>query len=327
MTTVGTGGRGLLGRDLGPAVGGGVEFPDGAIGHAVGAGLVGIRHEERAVAAERGAGRAETLRLTGHGRPGAAGIDAPVEPACGSRDSGIDCGGRLAGVAGLRDKFHPDDADGLREIVVALATFLSRLRSAVQHAVVGYIGETRDALPGGAVIGAAPESGVARAEVENVARLRIDRETLAGAAAGLVAAKLHRDGRAFPSAPAVGRAEDRAVTHVRMRVSAGGEIDALRVGGIEGEALDALEVPIVAPEPVEQRLPGAAGAIPAIGAADIGARVRHAGRRRVKLDARDKAAAADGHATPRVRLGADRYSGQTRCGEQCRAKTEEREGA
>ena len=230
-------------------------------------------------------------------------------------------------MAGLRDKFHPNDADGLREIVVALATFLSRLRSAVQHAVVGYIGETRDALPGGTVVHTAPEPGVARAEIEDVARLRIDRETLAGATTGLVAAKLHRNGRAIPSAPAVGRAEDGAVADVRMRVSAGGEVDALRVGGIEREAFDALEIPVVAPQPVEQRLPGAADAIPAIGTADIGARVRHAGRRRVKLDARDKAATADGHATPRVRLGADRYSGQTRCGEQCRAKTKEREGA
>src|SRR5204863_4634470 len=86
--------------------------------------------------------------------------------------------------------------------------------------------KTFDLLPRGAAVAALPQSFPARAEVKNIAAIRIHREPFAVEAAGFVAAHAERHVGAFEGASAIGRAEDRGVA---LTVGAGGEIDAIGI--------------------------------------------------------------------------------------------------
>ena len=146
-----------------------------------------------------------------------------------------------------------------------------------------------------AMVGAAPQPGIARTEEQHAAVVRIHRQPLAVATAQLVAAELERQVDALEAAPLVMRAQDGGVDRLCAGVHACGEVQPLRIGRIDGEAVDPEQVLVLRRDPVGQRLPATAGLVPAICAAHVGACVVQVAHRRVEEQTGDIAATTDAH--------------------------------
>src|SRR5262249_13364724 len=151
----------------------------------------------------------------------------------------------------------------------------------------------------------------AGAEIEDAVAIGVDRQALAHRAARHVAADFEGQIRPLKTIAPVGGAEDRAVL-IRpfVGVSPGGDVKAVWVYRIGGDAVDAGQVPIVEADPIEQRNPAARALIPAVRAADVGAGVDQVLFGGVEDDARNKAAAAaDGDVAPGISFGRLRERG------------------
>ncbi len=236
-------------------------------------------------------------RLSRHGLPAAAGV-AAAEQVLAAHQRHADVESRAGRTALAAARVEDDEHDP-----AAAALHPRRLVRRLRGEHLLDVREAADAAPGHGAVGAAPEARVARAHVEDPPVVRVDRQALAVAAAVLVAAHLERHVRALEAPPAVGGAEDRAVGRGRVGVGAAGEVQALRVGGVDRDALDAHQVAVPVPEPVDERLPAFRAGVPAVGAADVGAAVAHVLRRRMEDDAGDEAAADHLHVLPGVGLG------------------------
>src|SRR5580704_2331779 len=106
--------------------------------------------------------------------------------------------------------------------------------------------EGLDLRPCFARIRAAPETVAAPgSQVKNVIVVGVNGQTLAHTAAGHVAADLEGQVNSLESAAVVLRAEDRAVlARPFIGVGSDREIDAIRIARVNGNALDAAEVPV-----------------------------------------------------------------------------------
>ena len=185
-------------------------------------------------------------------------------------------------------------------------------------------GEIRQAGPGRAVVAAAPDAEVVGADEQVRAVERIDDHPLAGAAAFAVAGHFETGRGVGPGRAAVGRTVDAGIQlpGLGAGVLAGGDVNAIRVVGIEGDGLDAevLELIVEAPDVVVEGDPAVGGRVEAIGAADVGAGVDQAGLGRMEDGAGDEAAATDFRRSPVVGLGGGGTGQQQQPGEQGRKK-------
>ena len=161
-------------------------------------------------------------------------------------------------------------------------------------------GEAGDLLPGRARVRALPEARLARPEVEDAGQVGIDGQPLAHRAAVLVAAHLHRHVDGLPGVAAIVRAEDGAVADPRAGVRPRGQVDLVGVDRIGRQALDAEEVRCRARSWSVRATQVLCRRVPAVGAADVGARVDQILLDRAEDDAADEAAAEDGDVLPVV---------------------------
>ena len=128
----------------------------------------------------------------------------------------------------------------------------------------------------------------------------IDRQSFAVAARELVAAQFEGQVGTLERAATVLRTQNGAVTGFRIGVSAGREIHAFGIGGVDRQAFDTSEIDVFDADPIGQRHPALVHRIPPIGAAYIGTRVRQSLFGGMEHQAGDEAAAADGHVVPPV---------------------------
>src|SRR5690606_32948213 len=125
--------------------------------------------------------------------PGDAAVGGPVDRVLLVGHAHLDGLGGVAGGAGPLVERHPDHA---LDVTVVLA---------VPGPVVPRVGEAGHLGPGGAVVGALPQPVAAgRAEVEDAVLVGVDREALAHAPPGHVAAELERQRARLPGLAAVG---------------------------------------------------------------------------------------------------------------------------
>src|SRR5690606_2320161 len=236
--------------------------------------------------------------LAGHALPGGAAVGGAVDGLVLVGHADVDRLGGLAagGAGGVED--HPDHA----RLVALVAVGVVRIVG-----VVAGVGEIRHLRPGLAVVGAPPQPvAVGRAEVEDAVAVGVHGQPLAHAPAGHVAAQLERQLADPPGLTPVGRAQDRAVVGVPVvGVHADGGVHPVGVDGVGGDAVHAVVPPSVPAHPVEQRGPGLVVLVPAVRAADVGARVDQVRLRLAEDDRGDEAASPDTDVLPRVRFGRD----------------------
>ena len=130
--------------------------------------------------------------------------------------------------------------------------------------------------------------------------MRIDRKALPVAAPLFVAAQLERQRSALERGAAIGRAQDHTLLPTLVQIRADRQIQAIWIGRIQREALHAETAAVLMAHPVHQRQPALVARLPAVGAADIGTGVQQALLLRMKDQAADEAAAADGDIAPAV---------------------------
>src|SRR5262249_43895327 len=245
--------------------------------------------------------RKEASGLPRNSSPRSAAVRAAVDAIALIGDANINGLSRITGSPGSTVESHPDDADDVGGVGIAgVLDVGSRGRKA------------GDSGPGRAEVGAPPEAGAAAgAAIEAAVAVGIHRQALGRRAAWHVAAYFEGQIRALKTIAPVGGAKDRAVlTRKFIGVSPGGDVKAVGVNRIGGEAVDARQVPIVEADPIEQRNPAARALVPSIRAADVGARVDQVLFGSVEDDARNKAAAAaDGDVAPGISLGCLRVRG------------------
>ena len=111
-------------------------------------------------------------------------------------------------------------------------------------------GQAGGFAPGGAEIVGDPEAVVARAEIEGAVVVGIDNEAFADGSAVFVAAHLEGHVGLLPGLAAIDGAEDSAVAGEALGVHATGNIDAVWIGGINGDAFAAETIPGFAGGPV-----------------------------------------------------------------------------
>lgn len=234
-------------------------------------------------------------RLAGDALPAGAAVGGAVDGVLLVGDADVDGLGGVAGGAGALVERHPGDTLIVGQVAVGVGRVLR---------IVARVRESGDLRPGDAGVGAAPQAVAAGgAEVQDRVLVRVDREALAHAAAGHVAAELERQLGALPGGTLVGGAQDRTVVRVpAVGVHAGGHVHLVRVYLVGGEADDAVVAPVVLADPVQQRDPPVRGGVQAVGAADVGARVDQTLLLLVEDDARHEAATLDLHVLERVRV-------------------------
>src|SRR5262249_2125306 len=208
--------------------------------------------------------RHEARALPRNSSPRSAAVSAAVDAFSLIGDANINGLSRIAGSPGSTVESHPDDADDVGGVGIAGVLDVGpRDRKA------------GDSGPGRAEVRAPPEAvAAAGAEIEDAVAIGVNRQALAHRAAWHVAAYFEGQIRTLKTIAPVGGAKDRAVlTRKFIGVSPGGNVKAVGVYRIGGEAVDARQVPIVEAYPIEQRNPAARALGPSIRAADGGARI------------------------------------------------------
>src|SRR5262245_1650554 len=238
--------------------------------------------------------RQEARGLPRNSSPRSAAVRAAVYAIARVGDADVNGLRRIDGSPGPAVESHPHDAGDVAGVGIA-GVFDVGSRD----------GKAGDSGPGRAEVRTPPEAvAAAGAEIEYAVAIGVDRQALAHRAARHVAADFEGQIRPLKTIASVGGAEDRAVL-IRpfVGVSPGGDIKAVGVYRIGGDAVDAGQVPIVEADPVAQRNPAARALIPAVGAADVGSVIDQVLFGSVEDDAWNKAAAADGDVAPGISLG------------------------
>ena len=275
---------------VGPGSGRGVELPDRPGCDAVGPGTAVVREIERpARVIHRGVVRIEGRRL-----PGGRGDGEPRRPAVARSVKA-----RTAG----RGRRHADVDRGRGRSRGGAAPVEEDEGEAVGRVAVH--GKGSDLIPGGGGVRAFPEPAATRPEVERTRKIGIDGEPLTDRTPVDVAAHRNGDGVRRPGVPRVGRAQDDAVA--AGQVFAGGHVDDAGLHRVRRDALDSLEVRLIAPDPVGDRRPLAGGRVPAVGASDVGASVNEAALQGTEDDAGDEAASQDGDVLPGIGRGGSAF--------------------
>jgi hypothetical protein len=256
---------GLDRGDVGPGPGVGIHLPDRPVGDAVRAQAIAIGDIDRALGVDR--------QVVGNQALGLAGDQAPAFAAVGADQQGA--AAISAGHAGIDDR---------------------RLAGrGLQGRVEGHQGDVdlrkgRDPRPGRAMVGAAIEA-VLGAQQQHRPGLGIDHQPLAGVAAVLVAADLHRQLGLGPGGAAVGGAQQRPAARIGAGIFAGRHVQPVGIVRIDRQAQRPGQLAVGALEAVVQGHPGACRAVEAIGSADVGADVDQPLLGRVVDHAADEAAA------------------------------------
>jgi len=125
------------------------------------------------------------------------------------------------------------------------------------------------------VVGAAPQPiPAACSQIKNAVVIGVNRQALAHVATRHVSANLKRQVEALKSLTVVGRTQDRAIlTGPFIGVSAHCEVNAPRINRICRYAFDAGQVPVIRPDPVQQRNPVVCARIPAVRTPNIRTRI------------------------------------------------------
>ena len=153
-----------------------------------------------------------------------------------------------------------------------------------------------------------PRAGLPRAQIEQVAVVRVHRHPLAVAAAVFVSAEFEGHIGPLERLAAVLRPQDGAIGRARVGISAAGQIQAIGVRGVQRDAFHAHQVEIFVGHPIEQRIPPLGWLVPAVRAAHIGTGVAHALGGGMKDDSVHKSPAHNLHALPVVRLRGRLYA-------------------
>src|ERR1035437_6632625 len=173
-------GGGMVGGDVGPLAGAGVQLPHCAIGHAGGAWGGAVGDVEESVAGERGAGGAVFGGLAGDGLPGCAAVVGREEiRLVHERDADIEV---LRGGGFRVCRIEPDENDAASANGHAPPALLGGFaRSGSGHGGRGFgnVRKAGDAGPGCAAVLRPPEPVVTGSEIEDAAVVGIDGETLA----------------------------------------------------------------------------------------------------------------------------------------------------
>jgi len=295
---------GILGVDRGdvrPDAIFGIEFPNRAIVHRIGAWLPAIAQIEHSVRRPHDVVGAQPHRLVRDRQPSDAAIGAAIKIGSRRGRRRVNRGSRTAGLAAGGVKHHAHDADRLlAETAETRAGIGGRAGRRRRWVGCADVGKTFNFLPRRCPVGAFPQSILARAEEKNFALIRVHGEPFTVGATGLVAA--HLDGH-------IGSLEGSALVirakhgRVAPAIDAGGQIYALGIVGVHGNALDAGQGPIRRANPIGDGNPPLRGIVPAIGTADVGARIHQTFLAGMRNDAGDEPAAAHDHVAPHVRPG------------------------
>ena len=264
------------------------------------AGALAEEQVQRAVGGAHDVGDVEARHRRRDRRPGGAAVDRLVEvgPQAGRvdvvrRDGGPQGPRRRAAALGRGVEHQVLDAHDLAAQIVDLVGGQLRRR---QPAHLG---------PGAAGVHAPPQARRARAIEQDRRIVGVDRQALADRPAVVVAARRERQVEEGPAAAAVvGDVQPRG--RVRRGRHAGDHVDALVVGGVQGDALDAVMEALGRGETVVDRDPGRRARVPAVGAADVGARVEQVPGARMEDQAGDITAAAELGAGPGADLDRER---------------------
>ncbi len=286
-------------RDVSPSAVFGVEFPNRAVAHLIGSGFLAIGQIKYSVRRRYDVIGAQPHRLVRDGQPGAAGIGAAKKIRSGRGRRRVKHGGRTAGFAAGGVKHHAHYADrllGKTPTEIRICAGRGRRRPVGGNDV----GKTFNLLPRRSPVSALPQAVPPRAEENYFALVRIYGQPLAVEPAGLVAA--HSEGQVGPpeGSPLVIRTKNGPVDPAT--VGAGGQINALRIAGIHGEAVNPHQVRIGHAQPIGDGNPPLRRFIPAVGAAHVGARIHQTFLARMRNDAGDESAAAHDHVAPDIRF-------------------------
>ena len=308
-------------RNVRPGAVLGIEFPNRAIGRAAGTGAVAIDHIQYALRIE--------ARMNGHEIRGLAGNRLPGLARVGAAEQVAGAGIGRADVNRLRG-FAPRSGAGIEHDETQSHSSCRRRRRRRGRARAARLPPRRQGPPracfsaragGSRCCGgrcgrcgrreavhlfpsqrrvlAHPKPGRARAEIKNVVVVWINGQTLSDAPPVFIPA--HPEGHLhhLESLALVHRTQD---GRRLVLMHPAGDINALRVNRIGGDAFRAHE--IVVGRPVRQRNPHLRLVVPLVGAADIGAAVGQARLGGVEDKPINEAPALHHDSFPSVRLGA-----------------------
>src|ERR1017187_3122695 len=138
------------------------------------------------------------------------------------------------------------------------------------------------------------------AEIQHPPVARIHSKTLPIASPIFVPAELEGHICTLKGSPAIVGAENRSVRRARVGVGSAGQVDAARIGRVEGDRLDPHQVHVLVRHPIQHRLPATGRGIPPVRSAHVSPRIAQILHRRMKDHTIHEAATYDLNILPTV---------------------------
>src|ERR1017187_5767865 len=160
------------------------------------------------------------------------------------------------------------------------------------------------------------------AEIQHPPVARIHSKTLPIASPIFVPAELEGHICTLKGSPAIVGAENRSVRRARVGVGSAGQVDAARIGRVEGDRLDPHQVHVLVRHPIQHRLPATGRGIPPVRSAHVSPRIAQVLHRRMKDHTIHEAATYDLNILPTVLDRTRRLSHGGHCTKQNRTQGE-----